>query len=905
MKRMKSWFLCWLVLSLLSQNIQMRFTDNGSDEGSNTGSDEGSNKSSNKGSVKGSNTGSDEGSNKGSDEGSNTGSDEGSNKGSVESSNKGSVEGSNKSSNTGSDEGSNKGSDEGSNKGSVEGSNTGSDEGSDEGSNTGSDEGSNNGSNKGSVEGSNKGSVEGSNKGSVEGSNKSSNTGSDKGSNKGSDEGSNTGSDEGSNKGSNTGSDESSNTGSDEGSNKGSNTGSDEGSNKGSVEGSNTSSDEGSNKGSVEGSNKGSVEGSNKSSNTGSDEGSNKGSDEGSNKGSNTGSDEGSNKGSNTGSDEGSNKGSNTGSDEGSNNGSNKGSVEGSNTSSDEGSNKGSVEGSNKGSVEGSNKSSNKGSVEGSNKSSVEGSNKGSVEGSNKGSVEGSNKSSNKVSVEGSNKGSNQGSLRRHECNTSKTIQRYPETVEGIMEHRHHSNPIEAIETLERLLEETEVNESISLSFNNSVAFLYKPKVPFNGLEIHASDKKVRSSNSVSDSDKVSVQLPRELDAGSENTIVFCMLTWPDANWTIREASAELHESRLVGLSVRGKNISGLQERVNITLAVSVNDTQKPSCVFLNVFTKDFSTDGCLTLWEPGQRNIICSCDHLTYFGVLVVSSASLSQNDLQILTYITLIGCSLSLFALIITVLLFIAKRKVRADISMKVHINLAIALILLNLHFLPSQTVAALSFPTLCFYMAVSLHYSLLATFSWMALEGLHLYLLLVRVFNIYIRKYLLKLSLVGWGLPAVIVALVVIIDSSWYGLVPLVSSNPNSTQICYIRNTTVKLVTTLGVFGLVFLFNAIMLGVTVRRVVSLHQSKKFGQSDSNRVKKDICTLLGVTALLGITWGLVFFSFGYLTTPGLYLFCILNSLQGFFIFLWFVMSLRKKGDPSTKSSVTRSTNT
>ncbi|XP_033972223.1 adhesion G-protein coupled receptor G5-like isoform X20 [Trematomus bernacchii] len=464
---------------------------------------------------------------------------------------------------------------------------------------------------------------------------------------------------------------------------------------------------------------------------------------------------------------------------------------------------------------------------------------------------------------------------------------------------------LSTIETLERLLEETEVNESISLSFNNSVAFLYKPKVPFNGLEIHASDKKVRSSNSVSDSDKVSVQLPRELDAGSENTIVFCMLTWPDANWTIREASAELHESRLVGLSVRGKNISGLQERVNITLAVSVNDTQKPSCVFLNVFTKDFSTDGCLTLWEPGQRNIICSCDHLTYFGVLVVSSASLSQNDLQILTYITLIGCSLSLFALIITVLLFIAKRKVRADISMKVHINLAIALILLNLHFLPSQTVAALSFPTLCFYMAVSLHYSLLATFSWMALEGLHLYLLLVRVFNIYIRKYLLKLSLVGWGLPAVIVALVVIIDSSWYGLVPLVSSNPNSTQICYIRNTTVKLVTTLGVFGLVFLFNAIMLGVTVRRVVSLHQSKKFGQSDSNRVKKDICTLLGVTALLGITWGLVFFSFGYLTTPGLYLFCILNSLQGFFIFLWFVMSLRKKGDPSTKSSVTRSTNT
>lgn len=43
------------------------------------------------------------------------------------------------------------------------------------------------------------------------------------------------------------------------------------------------------------------------------------------------------------------------------------------------------------------------------------------------------------------------------------------------------------------------------------------------------------------------------------------------------------------------------------------------------------------------------------------------------------------------------------------------------------------------------------------------------------------------------------------------------------CYIGNTTVKTVTTVGVFGLVFLFDVIMLGVTIRRVVSLHQIKE----------------------------------------------------------------------------------
>ncbi len=83
-----------------------------------------------------------------------------------------------------------------------------------------------------------------------------------------------------------------------------------------------------------------------------------------------------------------------------------------------------------------------------------------------------------------------------------------------------------------------------------------------------------------------------------------------------------------------------------------------------------------------------------------------------------------------------------------MKIHVNLVIALILLNVHFFPSQAVAELSNTGLCFYIALALNYSLLASFSWMALEGFHLYLLLVRVFNIYIRRYLLKLSLVGWG-------------------------------------------------------------------------------------------------------------------------------------------------------------
>uniref|UniRef100_A0AAX7TQQ1 Adhesion G protein-coupled receptor G3 n=1 Tax=Astatotilapia calliptera TaxID=8154 RepID=A0AAX7TQQ1_ASTCA len=484
------------------------------------------------------------------------------------------------------------------------------------------------------------------------------------------------------------------------------------------------------------------------------------------------------------------------------------------------------------------------------------------------------------------------------------------EVLANIFKTGSCDDAVNAIKELQEILEEEEISgASSSIISDTVVALQYKPNRTFRGLDIYASDNQVQPGQSPPSS-RVRVQLPSELQAGPNNKIVFCMIKWPETYQT------DVYDRRLFGLSVQRKRISGLQQRVNITINLTkeINDTQKPSCQFINFSPNTFSEDGCITLWTRGQNNVTCSCDHLTYFAVLLLpvsgsdtnGTGSLSPKDQEILTYITLIGCSLSLFALVITVLLFITNRKVREDVSMKVHINLVIALILLNLHFLLSSRVAAVSSTGVCLYMALALHYSLLTTFSWMALEGFHLYLLLVKVFNIYIKRYLLKLSVVGWGVPAVIVSVVVIIDRGFYSPVSLDASKSNNTDICYITNDKVKMGTTLGPFILVFLFNMIMFAVTIRRVWTLRKTTEFGQSNRDRAKNDICTLLGVMTLLGITWGLVFFSFGYLTTPGIYLFCILNSLQGFFIFLWFMMSLRKAKTAVTKTSnETRSTST
>ena len=83
------------------------------------------------------------------------------------------------------------------------------------------------------------------------------------------------------------------------------------------------------------------------------------------------------------------------------------------------------------------------------------------------------------------------------------------------------------------------------------------------------------------------------------------------------------------------------------------------------------------------------------------------------------------------------------------KILIQLCAALLLLNLVFLLDSWIALYDIRGLCISVAVFLHYFLLVSFTWMGLEAFHMYLALVKVFNTYIRKYILKFCIFGWGM------------------------------------------------------------------------------------------------------------------------------------------------------------
>ena len=69
-------------------------------------------------------------------------------------------------------------------------------------------------------------------------------------------------------------------------------------------------------------------------------------------------------------------------------------------------------------------------------------------------------------------------------------------------------------------------------------------------------------------------------------------------------------------------------------------------------------------------------------------------------------------------------------------------------------------------CRFVAVLLHYFVLATVMWMGVEGYNMYMSFVQVMATYQSKFMLKASAVAWGVPGVIVIITIASATSYYG-------------------------------------------------------------------------------------------------------------------------------------------
>ncbi|KAJ8279314.1 hypothetical protein COCON_G00063800 [Conger conger] len=348
--------------------------------------------------------------------------------------------------------------------------------------------------------------------------------------------------------------------------------------------------------------------------------------------------------------------------------------------------------------------------------------------------------------------------------------------------------------------------------------------------------------------------------------------------------------SGVLATSVANLSISGLRDNVVFTMQNNqpITGNFVASCVFwdhnLNEGSGGWSSDGC-TVQNTTEEETTCSCNHLTSFAVLLDISREGITDRLQatIQTFITFIGCGISAIFLSITLLTYLGFEKLRRDIPSKILIQLCTALLFLNLTFLLDSWLAL--YPDavgLCISTAFFLHYFLLVSFTWMGLEAFHMYLAIVKVFNSYMSRYMLKFSLFGWGVPLMVVIIVIAISKDNYGLISYGKYTDGSTdEFCWIRNDVAFYVALVAYFCLVFVINLAMFVVVM---VQLRRIKRQNPNNSQHRNglQELRSVAGLTFLLGLTWGFAFFAWGPVNLAFMYLFAILNSLQGFFIFIF-----------------------
>ncbi|XP_009705989.1 PREDICTED: G-protein coupled receptor 56 [Cariama cristata] len=366
--------------------------------------------------------------------------------------------------------------------------------------------------------------------------------------------------------------------------------------------------------------------------------------------------------------------------------------------------------------------------------------------------------------------------------------------------------------------------------------------------------------------------------------------------------SSQVLGDKVLGISLADMVVANLSDPVVLTF---FHDQLPRNVMLLCVFWQEDTTAspgswdsyGCTTVTGSSQTD--CRCNHLTYFAVLMVSSPEIAYIHRDYLSIITYIGCLISALASVCTIFFLYFRSKQQDQItSVHIHMNLLGAIFLLDVTFLLSEHLASSSSQVVCRAGGLFLHFSLLSCLTWMGIEGYNLYRLVIEVFNAYHDHFLLKLCLVGWGLPFFCVALIFLASWTNYGPVSIavyesVGGKSTNATMCWITSPLIHNIVNLGFFSLVFLFNSVMLGAMVREI--LRQNKK------DHKLKHVLALFGLSILLGIPWALVFFSFtsGVFRLVSLYIFTIINSLQGFLIFVWYwTMVLQARKSPDLQSS-------
>ncbi|XP_026106446.1 CD97 antigen-like [Carassius auratus] len=287
------------------------------------------------------------------------------------------------------------------------------------------------------------------------------------------------------------------------------------------------------------------------------------------------------------------------------------------------------------------------------------------------------------------------------------------------------------------------------------------------------------------------------------------------------------------------------------------------SCVYWDETEGAWSGRGCKRT-ESNSTHTVCSCSHLSSFAVLM---ALYPVQDAFDLVLITQVGLALSLVCLFLCILTFKFCHSIQGTRT-SIHLHLSICLFIADLIFLCGIT--STHNQVACGIVAGLLHFFFLSAFCWMLLEGVQLYRMVVLVFHTTLKH--LYMYLVGYGVPLVIVTISAIAFPAGYG----------TSRHCWLSLDRYFILSFFVPVCIVMSLNCFFFIITVWKLAQKLSSLNPDLSSLHKIRSFTVTAVAQLCVLGGTWVFGFFLFQEDGTEVmLYLFTILNSLQGAFIFI------------------------
>ncbi|XP_043924284.1 adhesion G-protein coupled receptor D1-like isoform X2 [Protopterus annectens] len=292
-------------------------------------------------------------------------------------------------------------------------------------------------------------------------------------------------------------------------------------------------------------------------------------------------------------------------------------------------------------------------------------------------------------------------------------------------------------------------------------------------------------------------------------------------------------------------------------------------CAFLDFREKDavWSSEGCILL-HHNESNVVCKCDHLTNFGILMqVVPFEIPVEYSRDLFAISFIGCLISIAALILN-LLFIMLFGSFKDSKSHLNGNMSVAVLFAQINLLVGDMLVPSEIP--CRVAAIVLHYLYLSAFFWILCKGLYLKRAMKRLFyNDYnnVGYY----YFIGWGVPLIFCAATVPAAFHGYG----------TENNCWLSITMGTIWTFVAPALAVICINLFILVKVSKEIFTSSIVQVRTDHSWYSVKASFRVVAVLTPVLGITWIFGIFAVNESVIIFQYLFSISNSLQGLFIFM------------------------